>query len=138
MSSRTDRARVGTGKEGERGSGSVLVLGVMTVVTALFVTALLVATYVVGAHRARSAADLAALSGAAAYEQGDDPCGQARRTARANGARLTGCDRVGDLVDFVVSVSVAVEVEVRVPGLPRSVPGRAHAGPTRAGPSRGG
>ena len=46
----------------------------------------MVAGYLVSHHQARSAADLAALSGAAAYARGEDACDQARRTARQNGA----------------------------------------------------
>lgn len=117
----------------ERGGGTLLMVGVMGVVGVFFVVALLVAGYLVATHRARAAADLAALSGAGAYAQGADPCAAARRIARQNGARVVSCDQVGDLVDFVVSVTVAVDVDVRTPGLPRSVGGRAHAGPR--GPS---
>lgn len=118
---------------GERGSGTLLMVGVMSVVGIFFGVALLVSGYLLAAHRARGAADLAALSGAGAYQQGRDPCEQAARTARANAARITGCDQVGDPVDFVVSVSIAVDVRTRVPGLPRTVPARAHAGPTQGG-----
>ena len=116
-----------------RGSGTLLMAGVMGVVGVLFVVALLVAGYLVAAHRARGAADLSALSGAGTYQQGGDPCTAARRTAGANGARVTACDRVGDQVGFVVSVTVAVDVRVLLPGLPRAVAARAHAGPVHAG-----
>ena len=118
----------GAGARGERGSGTVLMGAIMSVVVALAATATVVAGYLVSHHRARSAADLAALSGAAAYARGDDPCDQARRTARRNGARVTRCEQVGDPVDFVVTVRVVVEVRLRSPGLPRRVDGEAHAG----------
>ena len=75
-----------------------------------------------------SAADLAALSGAAAYAAGRDACDQARRTALQNSARVVRCDRVGDEVDFVVTVRTVVEVRSRVPGLPRRVEAEANAG----------
>ena len=112
----------------ERGGASVLMAGIMGVVVTLAAAATLVAGYLVAHHQARSAADLAALSGAVAYAGGHDACDQARRTARQNGARVTRCDRVGDAVDFVVTVRTVVEVSSRVPGLPRRVEAEAHAG----------
>jgi secretion/DNA translocation related TadE-like protein len=125
--------RVRRGGAAARGSGTVLMAGVMGVVGVLFVVALLVAGYLVAAHRARGAADLAALSGAGRYQQGGDPCAAAGRTAAANGARVTSCDRVGDRVGFVVSVTVVVDVRALLPGLPRTVAARAHAGPVHEG-----
>ena len=113
----------------ERGSGTLLVVGVMAVVGVVATMAIVAAVYLVVGHRARGAADLAALSGAAAYAEGGDPCPAAGRLARANDARLVRCDRVGDEVDYVVSVTVEVEVGLQVPGLPRALRGRAHAGP---------
>lgn len=112
----------------ERGGASVLMAGIMGVVVTLGAAATLVAGYLVAHHQARSAADLAALSGAVAYADGRDACDQARRTARQNGVRMVRCDRVGDDIDFVVTVLTAVEVRSRVPGLPRRVDAEAHAG----------
>jgi secretion/DNA translocation related TadE-like protein len=103
----------------------------MAVVVLLSGTTMLVAGYLVGQHRARAAADLSALSAAAALRSGGDGCGQARRTARSNGARVTRCDRVGDEVDWVVTVRVSVPTRTRVPGLPQAVIAEAHAEPTR-------
>lgn len=119
------------GRRDERGSGTLLVVGVMAVVGVVAMAAMVAAAYLVAGHQARAAADLAALSGAAAYAEGRSPCPAATRLARTNGARLTSCDQVGDDVDYVVSVEVVVEVGVRVPGLPRRLGGRAHAGPVR-------
>ena len=87
----------------------------------------MVAGYLVSHHQACAAADLAALSGAAAMKR-------VRRLrpgpaeARQNGAQAARCDRVGDEVDFVVTVRVVVEVQVHSPGLPRQVEAEAHAG----------
>jgi secretion/DNA translocation related TadE-like protein len=117
------------GDRDERGSGSLLMVGVMAVVGVVAMMAMVAAAYLVAGHRAHGAADLAALSGAAAYAQGRSPCPAAARLARANDAALVRCDRVGDDVDYVVSVTVEVEVGLRVPGLPRALRGRAHAGP---------
>jgi secretion/DNA translocation related TadE-like protein len=101
---------------------------IMGVVVALCAAAMVIAGYLVGHHRARAAADLAALSGAVAHVRGEDACEQARRIAPQNGARVTGCTRVGDNVDFVVTVRTAVPVGSRLPGLPRTVEAEAHAG----------
>ena len=118
-------------RRGERGSGTLLVVGVMTGVGVVAVVAAVAAAYLVAGHRARAAADLAALSGAAAFAEGRPPCGAAARVARSNGAHVTSCDQVGDEVDYVVTVTVSVEVGTGVPGLPRRLVGRAHAGPVR-------
>jgi secretion/DNA translocation related TadE-like protein len=115
----------------ERGSASVLMTGIVGVVVALSSAALLIAGYAVGYHRARSAADLGALSGAAAFQQGHDVCDQVRQTARQNGARVERCDLVGDAVDFVVTVRVSVAARTRIPQLPRKIVAEAHAGPVR-------
>lgn len=117
------------GLRDDRGSASLLMVGVMAVVVVLASASLVVAGYLVGHHRARAAADLAALGAATTFQQGADGCAVARRTARHNGARMTRCDRVGDEVAFVVTVEVAVAVATPVPGLPTSIVARAHAGP---------
>jgi secretion/DNA translocation related TadE-like protein len=113
----------------ERGSASVLMTGIVGVVVALSSTALLIAGYAVGYHRARAAADLSALSGATAFQQGRDACAQARQTARRNGARVEQCDVVGDVTDFVVTVRVSVPARSHIPQLPKGVNATAHAGP---------
>jgi secretion/DNA translocation related TadE-like protein len=115
----------------ERGSASVLMIGVIAVVVTLSGAALLIAGYATGYHRARAAADLSALSAAAAFEQGRDACAQARQTARQNGARVDRCGLVGDAIDFVVTVRVSVAARTRIPQLPRKVAAEAHAGPVR-------
>ena len=113
----------------ELGSASVLMAGILGVVVALSSAALVIAGYAVGYRRARAAADLSALSAAAAFQQGQSPCAQAALTARQNGARVESCSRVGDAVDFVVTVRVSVAAATRLPHLPRKVAAEAHAGP---------
>lgn len=112
----------------ERGSGSILVMAVCVVVMMLGYTAMIICGYAIAAHRARAAADLAALSGATTASQGGDPCASARRNAQAHLARITSCERVGDQIDFVVSVTASVATTMQVPGLPRRVSAVAHAG----------
>jgi secretion/DNA translocation related TadE-like protein len=103
--------------------------GVMGVVVLLGCTVMLVAGYAVAYHRARGAADLVAVSAAAAFQAGRDACVEARRSADSNGASLVRCDRVGDQISFVVTVRVSVRTPSRVAGLPRQVQAEAHAGP---------
>ena len=115
----------------ERGSGTMLMVGVLGILLALGTAATWAAGYVAAAHKARAAADLAALSAAVAIEAGADGCAVARRVATDNGTTLSVCDRVGDQVDFVVSVEVVRPVRTGVPGLPAEVTAAAHAGPRR-------
>ena len=118
----------------ERGSATALMAGIMGVVVALSGAALVIAGYAAGYHRARAAADLSALSGAAAFQQGREPCAQAALTARQNGARAVRCSQVGDAVDFVVTVRVSVVAATRIPHVPRTIAAEAHAGPVHHGP----
>ena len=109
---------------GERGAASVLtvaVLGLLLLVGA----ALAVVAAMVAAHRtAQAAADLAALAGAAAHQDGADACGTAAGVAADNGATLTGCTVDGR--------DVLVEVEVTGPrwlGQTGDLSASARAGP---------
>ncbi|MGI8457115.1 MAG: Rv3654c family TadE-like protein [Propionibacteriaceae bacterium] len=128
----------------ERGTGTVLAVGLMVCCLVLLVVGATIGGYLVAGHRARSAADLAALAGAAAYRSatsgsagsgsagigsGTHGCPAATVVARANGARLVDCDVVGDSGDFVITVGTEVDVGRRVPGLPAVMRGRALAGP---------
>lgn len=117
----------------ERGSASILLAGLMGVVVLLGCTAMVIAGYLLANHRARTAADLAALSAAAAFAAEGDACGQARATASADGADLLQCEVAGDEIDFVVSLRVSVPTRTRLPGLPRDVAAIAHAGPIGLG-----
>lgn len=88
----------------ERGAASVMVA---TCVALLLVigSALGVLAGLVRSHRAaQSAADLAALAGAAARQRGEDGCRVAAALARSNAAELVACRLIGD------DVAVAVEV----------------------------
>jgi secretion/DNA translocation related TadE-like protein len=112
----------------DRGSGSMIMLGVMMIIGALSVVGVCIAGYLVAGHRARAAADLAALSGAGAISRGLDGCRAARDNARANDAEITRCDQVGDEIDFVITAMVALEVTTPWPGLPSRVVAVAYAG----------
>jgi secretion/DNA translocation related TadE-like protein len=92
-------------RRGERGAVTVLtvaMLGMLLLLTA----ALAVGEAMVVAHRrAQSAADLAALAGAQAIQQAQDPCGAASAVAAANDAVVTGC--AVDAYDVTISAQVA-------------------------------
>jgi secretion/DNA translocation related TadE-like protein len=98
----------------------------MVLVTAATI-ALLVAMAVLAGHRARAAADLAALAGATASADGLDACRTARSVAEANGATLSSCRLAGTPSSFVVSVTVAVSTGMSAP-LPDAVHAEAKAG----------
>ena len=116
------------GVRDERGSGTMLMVGVCAVVMMLAFAAMLISGYVIAAHRARAAADLAALSGATAAGQGGDPCVTARANAAAHRAQVVACERVGDQIDYVVTVTASVRVTLTAPGLPTRVTSIAYAG----------
>ena len=106
----------------------MLMVGVCAVVMMLAFAAMLISGYVIAAHRARAAADLAALSGATAAGQGGDPCVTARANAAAHRAQVVACERVGDQIDYVVTVTASVRVTLTAPGLPTRVTSIAYAG----------
>ncbi|MEJ5867503.1 Rv3654c family TadE-like protein [Pseudokineococcus sp. 5B2Z-1] len=118
----------GRARRGDRGAGSVLVLGLLLVGVVLCTAAAALGQAVVARHRAAAAADLAALAGAdvslgRAVPAGG-PCDAAARVAARGGARLVGCTTGG----LEVVVVVAVDVPGALGGLG---PARASA---RAGP----
>jgi len=95
----------------------------------------LAAGYAAAAQKANAAADLVALSGAAAQVSGEGACRGAARAARANGVDLTQCQVSGDILEFAVSVEVTLPVPHALPGLPDGVRARASAGRSGADPS---
>ncbi len=113
----------------ERGSGTMIMIGVMAVVVSVAWGATVIAGYLVAGHRAKSIADLAAVSGASAARAGDDGCATAQQLARRQQATAR-CEFVGDEIDFVVTVTAEVVVPSALPGLPSRVGAVGHAGPT--------
>ncbi|MDO4900552.1 Rv3654c family TadE-like protein [Actinomyces sp.] len=110
----------------ERGSGTVMVLGIIAVVLSLALGATGLIQAQAAAGRARSAADLAALAGATALTSvfaPADPCATAQQVARANGAELADCTVDGE------DVTVTVAVPTRILGIPRRAGAAARAGP---------
>lgn len=97
----------------DRGSASVLLLGVVAVLVVLAVTLGLVVQAVAGRTRAQTAADLAAISAARAAQRAAfgghgarDPCGVAAEVAERNGAVLAACE---EDVGGVVAVEVVAD-----------------------------
>ena len=68
---------------------------------------MVVASALMVVERVRGAADLVAVSAAAAQADGGDACVAASRIATANQVELRDCRTAGDLLDFVVTVTVA-------------------------------
>jgi secretion/DNA translocation related TadE-like protein len=83
---------------------------------------------VAGHRRAQSAADLAALAGAAALQDGAEACRRAGVIAGRNGTRLRRCEVHG------WDVSVVVSRSVRLPGAPMELSARGRAGPVQQFP----
>jgi secretion/DNA translocation related TadE-like protein len=104
--------------------GAAVVLTLALVCLLVFVAAVCVgAVAIVLAHRrAQVSADLAALAGASALQQGSDPCAAAGRIAARHRAELTRCTVDGS----TVVVSTAVDLPA---ALGRRAPARARAGP---------
>jgi len=108
----------------DRGAATVLVLGLVAVLLAMTVGGMLLASAVVASHRARLAADLAALAGAARLGDGapvDGACATAGRVAAINDADLVTCAADG--------LTLEVTVAVTAPAWPEPARARAKAGP---------
>lgn len=109
----------------ERGSGTVLAVGLVGVLAALLVAGLLVAAVALAGQRARTAADLAALAAAGRSLEGFHPagaCAAAGRVVAGHDAVLAACT-----VEVTAEGLPRAEVEVR-----RSVPGTSWTATARA------
>ena len=115
----------------EQGSGTVLVIAALGVLLVLMAAAMQVGAAAGAAHRARAAADLAALAGASALQQGSgDPCSRAWELVARNGADLLSCT-LGAAES--VRVRVSTDVPGGWPGIPRVATATARAGPSDMG-----
>jgi len=88
----------------ERGSAVPFALAALGVLLFLGAGLGIVAALVVDHRRAQSAADLAALAGASAVQNGVDGCTAASQIADRNGARLTTCESDGEQLTIAVEV----------------------------------
>jgi secretion/DNA translocation related TadE-like protein len=108
----------------ERGSGTILSLGLVAVLGVLLASLLLLAQAGVMASRAATAADLSALAAADAARglTSGRPCSVAATVAAEHGARVTDCGTTGGGI-------VEVGTELLQPFLFGPATGRARAGP---------
>ena len=118
----------------ERGSSTVLAVGLIAVLLTVILAALAVLSAVRAAHIARSAADLSALAAAIQLQQsadGQGACAEARRVAGRHDARVITCDVGGG---GAVTVTVSARIPLRLGGVgPDHAEGEARAGPVPEG-----
>lgn len=76
---------------GDSGAMSILAAFLCALTLALGVAAIVVAGAHLASERARTAADLAALSGARALRLGGEACAEAERVAAVNGSTVVAC-----------------------------------------------
>jgi secretion/DNA translocation related TadE-like protein len=107
----------------EDGAGTVLAVAMMGLLVTVTVATSGVVGVVATHRRAQSAADLSALAGASALQDGGDPCRRAATIARRNAARLRRCQVDG----WTVAVEVASRIEL--PGGALDLAARGRAGP---------
>ncbi len=78
--------------------------------------------------RARSAADLVAIAAAQAQRDGRQACPTAELAAAANDAVLTDCEVTTGWGEFVVDVTVEVQLRPQIAGAPQSAHAESRAG----------
>lgn len=112
--------------EGDRGVATVWAAGAIAVLMSLAVFGLHLGAAMVARHQAESAADLAALAGAATVVAGErDACAQARRVTDRMRVQLVSCRTQ----EWDVLVDVAARPGGWLGGLGAAT-GRARAGPS--------
>lgn len=109
---------------GECGAGAVLAVALSGVLALVALTATGLVQVVVAHRTAQGAADLAALAGARASQDGGSPCAAAGEIATRNGATLDDCQVDG----WEVSLRVVVDTGL-LPAGRFALPARARAGP---------
>jgi secretion/DNA translocation related TadE-like protein len=113
----------------EGGSATVLTLGAVASLVLVLTGALMVVSTVRDVHRARGAADLAALAASGpAADGGAVDCGVGASVAAANGAVLARCEPGPDGT-VLVTAQVARSWPPSWSWLPAAVSARARAGP---------
>jgi secretion/DNA translocation related TadE-like protein len=103
---------IGRRRPDDRGSTTLVMLGVIGAVFLLTISGLVLASAVLASHRARAAADLAALAAAGVLMQGGPgsaACATAAQVAAVNHARMERC--IASATDVRLSVAVSAGVE---------------------------
>ncbi len=113
------------GREADRGSATVWVLGVVALLGVVCAGVLAMGQAVLARHRAGAGADLAALAAATEWTRGERAaCGRAAEVARAQGVRVVRCAVRGEVADVSVAAGAGpYEAVVRAragPGGPDS------------------
>lgn len=112
----------GGGLREERGSGTVMAMGLILLGATLILGMAQVGVAAAGSASARQAGDLAAIAGATAVLMDQDGCSTAGEYAVKNGARLTSCSVSGWMVTVTVAKPLAF-------GLVREATTTSRAGP---------
>ncbi len=118
--------RAGDRAGDQRGSATVLGVAFLVLLVTTAMVGASVAALLVGHRRAAVGADLAALAGAAALQQGLPGCARVTELAERNRVRVVRCGTRGD----IVTVEVATHVTSAL-GSTWTVHARARAGPVR-------
>lgn len=115
----------------DRGSSTVLAVGLIAVLLTVTLAALAVLSAVRAAHVARSTSDLAALAGAIEYQQSTDAsaaCAEVARVAALHDVQVLTCEVGGG---GEVTVTTSAPISLRLGGVgPDHAEGRARAGPS--------
>ena len=96
----------------ERGSVTVVMVGVIASLLIVTISGLLLASAVLASHRARAAADLAGLAAADVLMRGGPAgaaCESAAQVAAMNHGRMEECSAAGTEVQLSVSVAAGVK-----------------------------
>lgn len=112
------------GRTDEHGAGSVLGVAMLGLLVTVTIAAGGVAGVIASHRTAQAAADLAALAGAGALQDGGDACGRAAAVAARNRARLSGCEVEGWNVTVLVTANTSP-----LPGGALELGARGRAGP---------
>lgn len=119
----------------EAGQVTVVMAGLAGALVVVLLAALSLGAAVFASHRARSAADLGALAGAAELEAGGGPvvaCDRAATVVARNGAAMTSCQVDADdavWVQATVPVGLIARSVGASVGAPMSAQARSRAGP---------
>lgn len=108
----------------DEGAATVWAAGLLLLVTFVALALAGVGGVLVAHRQAQAAADLAALGGAGALQEGGEACAVAAAIAARNGAQLLECREEG--VEIVVTAQVTAD---GIPAGPWRLVGRARAGP---------
>ena len=118
-------------RSADRGSATVLGIGVIAGLCAVFGLVLVLGQAVVVRHRAAGGADLAALAAADHWAEGTAvACARAERVARAQGAWLVRCVISGEISDVTAAAGTGLfAAEVRARAGPAGAEQRPGQGP---------